>query len=62
MPLLFAGDIVLVANSKEKLCQLKEELGRVCRRSTLRMNRNKCKVIKGTRVLCWKKDDYCIEW
>ena len=42
---LFADDTTLVADAEEKLCQLVEEFGRVCK-SKLRVNENKSKVMK----------------
>ena len=42
--LLFADDTALVADSKEKLCRLLIEFGRVCKRRKLRVNVGKSKV------------------
>ena len=43
--LLFADDTALVADSKEKLCRLVSEFGRVCEKRKLRMNVGKSKVM-----------------
>ena len=42
--LLFADDTALVADSKEKLCRLASEFGRVCERTKLRVNVGKSKL------------------
>ena len=47
--LLFADDIVVVAGSERKLCQLVTEFGRVCERRKLRVNVGKSKVMRCTR-------------
>ena len=47
--LVFADDIVVVADSERKLCQLVAEFGRVCERRKLRVNVGKSKVIRCTR-------------
>ena len=47
--LLFADDTALVADSKEKLCRLVSEFGRVCERRKLRFNEGKSKVMKCSR-------------
>ena len=44
--LLFTYDTALVADSKEKLCRLMSEFGRVCERRKLRVNVGKCKVMR----------------
>ena len=45
--LLFADNIALVADSKEKLCRLVNEFGRVCERRKLRVvNVGKSKVMR----------------
>ena len=49
--LLFAGNVGLVADSEEKLCQLVEEFGRLFRRN-LKVNDKRSKVMKCTRG-CW---------
>ena len=49
--LLFADDTALVADTEEKLGQLVEEFGRVCRRRKLRVNVGKSKVMRCTREL-----------
>ena len=46
--LLFADDTVVVADSEEKLCQLVNEFGRVCKRRKLRVNVGKSKVMRCT--------------
>ena len=46
--LLFADDTVIVADSEEKLCQLVNEFGRVCKRRKLRVNVGKSKVMRCT--------------
>ena len=38
-----------MADSGEKLYQLVKEIGQVCRRSNLRVNENKSKIMKCTR-------------
>ena len=43
--LLFADDTVVVADSEEKLCQVVNEFGRVCKRRKLRVNVSKSKVV-----------------
>ena len=43
--LLFADDTALVTDSKEKLCRLESEYGRVCERRKLRVNVGKRKVM-----------------
>ena len=50
--LLFADDTALVADSKEKLCRLVSEFGRVCERRKLRVNVCKSKVIWYSRYIC----------
>ena len=47
--LLFADDMVLVADSKKKLERLVEELDKVCRRRKLKVNLCKRKVIRCSR-------------
>ena len=47
--LLFADDTALVADSKEKLCGLVSEFGRVCKRSKLRVIVGKSKVMRCSR-------------
>ena len=42
--LLFADDTAVVADSKEKLCRLVSEFGRVCERRKLIVNVGKSKV------------------
>uniref|UniRef100_A0A8C8DHP6 ribonuclease H n=1 Tax=Oryzias sinensis TaxID=183150 RepID=A0A8C8DHP6_9TELE len=48
--LLFADDTALVADSEESLARLVEEFGRVCDRRKLRVNVEKSKVMRCTRV------------
>ena len=48
--LLFADNTALVVDLEKKLCQLVEEFGRVCRRN-LRVNENKSKLMKCTRMV-----------
>uniref|UniRef100_A0A3P9JM39 ribonuclease H n=1 Tax=Oryzias latipes TaxID=8090 RepID=A0A3P9JM39_ORYLA len=48
--LLFADDTALVADSEESLARLVEEFGRVCDRMKLRVNVEKSKVMRCTRV------------
>ena len=43
--MLFADDTVLVADIKRKLERLVEEFGRACRRSKLKVNVEKSKVM-----------------
>ena len=45
----FVDDMALVADSEEKLCQLMEEFGQVCRRRDLKVNDIMNKVMKCTR-------------
>ena len=47
--LLFADDTALVADSKEKLCRLVSEFGRVCKKIKLRVNVGKSKVMRCSR-------------
>ena len=47
--LLFADDTALVADSEEKLCRLVSEFCRVCKRSKLRVNVGKSKVMRCSR-------------
>ena len=47
--LLFADYTALVADSKEKLCRLVSEFGRVCERGKLRVNVGKSKVMRCSR-------------
>ena len=47
--LLFAYDTTLVADSKQKLCRLVSEFGRVCERRKLRVNVGKSKVLRCSR-------------
>ncbi len=49
--LLFADDTALVADSEERLRQLVEEFGRVCKRRKLRVCENKSKVMKCMRMV-----------
>ncbi len=46
--MLFADDTTLVADSEEKLRQLVEETGRVCKRRKLKVNESKSKVMRLT--------------
>ena len=43
--------MAFVVDSKEKLCQLVEVFGRVCRRRNFRVNENKSKVMKCTKMI-----------
>ena len=47
--LLIADDTALVADSKEKLCRLVREFGRVCERRKFRVNVDKSKVMRCLR-------------
>lgn len=47
--MLFADDTVIVADSKEKLCRLIDEFGKVCDRRKLRVNVSKSKVMRCSR-------------
>ena len=47
--LLFADDTALVADSEEKLCRLVSEFGSVSERRKLRVNVDKCKVMRCSR-------------
>ena len=47
--LLFTDDTALVADSKEKLCRMVSEFGRVCERRKLKVNVGKSKVMRCSR-------------
>ena len=47
--LLFADDTAPVADSEDKLCRLVSEFSRVCKRSKLRVNVGKSKVVRCSR-------------
>ena len=47
--MLFADDIVMVADSERKLCQILTEFGRVYERRKLQVNVGKSKVMRCTR-------------